>query len=291
MLRFAKLRRYAMQTMNFMGGFRMNRFKLLPVLLAFTLAACGVEQPTSKFPYPPQFVQAEDVSLYTLPAPPQPGSKEYKREIKGIIAQQKTLTADDIATIEKEAHIEPQMLVEPVLGEQFTPEAFPAMYTLLKHAASDAWRINDTIQDHWKETRPWLADQRVARHVEYIDRPGYPSGHTVTNTVWALILGHMMPCQEKALLNRAEEIGYHRVEGGAHFPHDIEAGKKLARVIYHRMLENNDFHVERDEAERELEQAVKFGIPTAEGETVDTGYIARCGAAVPSEMTPVPTIH
>lgn len=246
---------------------------ILPLL--FLLAACGNPQP-EKFPFPPQFVQPDEVSLYTLPAPPQPGSDIYAQEIKEIVARQRELTPADIARIDAEKTIRPEMLVQPVLGAPFTREKFPALYTLLDHAASDAWRINDRIQDHWKETRPWLADSRVARHVEYIDRPGYPSGHTVTNGVWAHILADLMPCEEDDLFERAWAVGYHRVDGGAHFPHDVEAGKKLARVIYHRMLEDDAFLSERAAARAELQDGVKFGVPMPNGMVMDPGYIARC---------------
>lgn len=260
--------------------------RLIALSTILLLTACGGSPSGDKFPYPPQFVQLEQVSDSTLPAPPQPGSATYKREIKEIIARQKNLDKDEMAQIEHESRIVPEMLTLPVLGDNFTEENFPATYTLLKHAGSDAWRINDNIQNRWQQKRPFIADTRVKRFVEPIDRPGYPSGHTVTNTVWALVLGDMMPCTTRMLLNRASEIGYHRVDGGAHFPHDIEAGKKLARVIYHRMLENQDFLAERDEAQRELDANMPYGIPLKRGDTVesiDPGYIARCGAKPPLE--------
>lgn len=259
----------------------MHLTKLAPLFLAIALTACG-SQPT-KFPYPPQFVQPEEVSLYTLPAPPQPGSAEYKRSVNEILALQAQLTPAQIADIRKEVKILPEMLIQPVLGEEFTADAYPALYTLLRHAGSDAWRINDRIQDHWGEVRPYLADRRIQRYVEPITRPGYPSGHTVTNHVWAHILADLMPCQEDALFERAYAVGKNRVLGGAHFPHDVVAGKRLATVIYHRMLEDNQFRMERDAAQAELNRALRYGIPHADA--TDTGFVARCA---PDTR---PTIH
>lgn len=265
----------------------MKLIKLAPFVVALTLAACGTATP-DKFPYPPQFVQPEEVSLYTLPAPPQPGSAEYKKSVNWIIAAQSKLTPTQITDIKHEVSIQPEMLVEPVLGDEFTAEKFPALYALLKHAGSDAWRINDRIQDHWKETRPYMADSRITRYVEPITRPGYPSGHTVTNHVWAHILADLMPCQETALFKRALAVGHNRVLGGAHFPHDVAAGKKLATVIYHRMLEDNQFRMERDAAERELQSALRYGIPSASADATDTGYIARCA---PVARPQAPVLH
>lgn len=264
----------------------MKKFMQLAALgLAITLTACGTAQP-EKFPYPPQFVEPEQVSVYTLPAPPQPGSAEYKKSVNWIIATQKKLTPAQIAEIKHEVTIKPEMLVIPVLGDGFTAENFPALYTLLKHAASDAWRINDMVQDHWNETRPYLADARIKRYVEPITRPGYPSGHTVTNHVWAYILADLLPCQEDALFTQAFAVGNNRVLGGAHFPHDVEAGKKLARVIYHRMLESGEFRYERDEAEAELLSKLRYGVPMEAGMEEDTGLIARC-TQVPRLAVPV----
>jgi hypothetical protein len=78
------------------------------------------------------------------------------------------------------------------------------------------------------------------------------------------------------------------VLGGAHFPHDVEAGKKLARVIYHRMLENNDFHMERDAAIDELNRALRYGVPADGADAGDTGFIARCA---PMARPEAPTLH
>lgn len=261
--------------------------KLAPVFFALALTACGTAQP-EKFPYPPQFVQPEQVSVHVLPAPPQPGSAEYKRSVQWILDAQAKLTPAQIDAIRHEVTIKPEMLVEPVLGDDFTAEKFPALYTLLKHAASDAWRINDQIQDHWKETRPYLADKRVKRYVEPITRPGYPSGHTVTNHVWAHILSDMMPCQEQALFAQAYAVGLNRVLGGAHFPHDVEAGKKLATYLYHRMLESNEFLMERDAASAELQHYLRYGVPMAAGMESNTGIVASCP---PVKRPAAPTLH
>ena len=235
----------------------LTKLRQLSVLfLALTLAACG-SQPASKYPYPPQFVSTADVTVNTLPAPPQPGSSEYKKEIKDILRRQAALTPAQIAAIQDEIHIRPEMLVEPVMGAQFTPENLPKLYALLDRAQSDSWRIGDVIQDRWNETRPWLADPRVKRYVEEIHRPGYPSGHTTTNMVWALMLSDMAPKQSDALISRAWQIGQHRVDGGAHFPHDIEAGKRLARIIYAHMRMTPDYGAAQNEAQLELDDFVR----------------------------------
>lgn len=221
---------------------------LLPLLVVLT--ACGSS--SQKFPYPPQFVSTDDVPVRALPVPPPKYSTRYNAEIDEVLTRQAHLTAEQKKVIREENHIKPEMMVLPVLGPRYTAERYPAMYTLLKHAASDAWRIGDAAQDYWESPRPWYADARVALLVPAIDRPGYPSGHTTTNTVWAYVLSDLFPRHEEALFARAMEIGNHRIDGGAHFPHDVEGGRKLAGIIYGKMQESPQFQEELAAARAEL---------------------------------------
>jgi len=225
---------------------------------ALILATCLIATACAdKFPYPPQFVTPEEISMNALPTPPAPDSKTFKNELNTIIATQKKLTQKEKDVIAAEDHIAPQMMVLPVLGKHYTEEKYPALYTLLRHAASDAWRIGDETQDHWNSPRPWYTDSRVTLYVKPITRPGYPSGHTVTNTVWAHVLSDLFPAKKAALLKRASDIGNHRVKAGAHFPHDVEGGKKLAGVIATTMKKSPDYQRELAAAKAELKAPAK----------------------------------
>lgn len=219
--------------------------------LLVVLAACGS---VDKYPYPPQFVDVDAVPTRALDAPPAKFSAEYNNEIKTIIARQAKLTDAQKEVIAAENHISPEMIVYPVLGKQYSQERYPALYALLKHAASDAWRIGDAAQDYWQSPRPWYADSRVQLLVPSITRPGYPSGHTTTNTVWAYVLAELFPEKREQLLARALEIGNHRIDGGAHFPHDIAGGRKLAKIIYYKMRETDAYRSELSAARDELKE-------------------------------------
>lgn len=227
---------------------KLRRLFLLPLLALLT--ACGGE----KFPYPPQFVTPDDVPPHVLAVPAPKYSTSYDQQIEEIIRRQATLTDAQKVVLREENHITPEMVVKPVLGAKYTPDAYPVLYTLLKHAASDAWRIGDRAQDYWQTPRPWYADARVQLLVPYITRPGYPSGHTVTNHVWAHVLSELFPQKRDALFARAWEIGQHRIDGGAHFPRDVEAGKYLAEVIYAHMKKVPAFQQELAAAKAELKK-------------------------------------
>jgi len=212
------------------------------------LVACA---PADKYPYPPQFVSAEDVPPTVLPAPPEVGSAAYRKGLNTVLTRQRHLSPQAIATLKAEDAIAPLMLAEKILSEN----NFPIVYSHLRRAGSDAWRINDAAQDYWQSPRPWYADDRVTLHVHHITRPGYPSGHTVTNSVWAHVLGDMLPCKREGLFARARAIGYHRVDAGAHFPFDVVAGENLAKAIYNQIVLSPDYQQEHAAARQELARA------------------------------------
>ncbi|MES2984651.1 MAG: phosphatase PAP2 family protein [Pseudomonadota bacterium] len=248
------------------------RHLLLPLLLTLTACAGG-----DKYPYPRQFVGVEDVGVRVLGTPPAPHTKIYDAEIDGILARQAALTDAQKATILAEDHIHPGMLIEPVLGAGYDKDTHPALFTLLAHAASDAWRTGDAMQDYWKRDRPWVADHRVQLYTKPITRPSYPSGHTTTNTVWAYVLGDLFPKKRDALLARASEIGFHRVDGGVHFPHDVAGGKRLAYLLYTKMRSNPDYQRELKAARLELELASPTGeMPLPRGTVCAMPHQAGC---------------
>jgi acid phosphatase (class A) len=156
-----------------------------------------------------------------------------------------------------EDSVKVEMIVKPILGERYTPEAYPALFTVLGHAQSDAWRIGDHVQDFWGRTRPWLTDNRVQLLTKKITRPSYPSGHTNTNHVWAHVLSELFPAKRKALFDKAYSIGMNRMKGGVHYPSDIEGGKRLAAMIFEKMKANPQFQAELAAARAELKAPMR----------------------------------
>lgn len=239
----------------------LRRLFMLSALLALTACAGNGE----KYPFPPQFVEA--IPATVLAAPASKSSAQEKKEIAGILARQATITETEKATILAEDHISPRMILEPVLGTNYTDASHPALFTLLRHAASDAWRIGDATQDYWQRTRPWLADSRVQLLVSSIKRPSYPSGHSTTNHVWAHVLAELFPTKREALFARAYAIGIHRTEAGVHFPSDVVAGKKMAAIIYNKMRVNPAFKADLAAARGELKapKAANDNAPRLQG--------------------------
>ena len=236
---------------------RSTRTRWLIVPLLLLVAACDSPQTTAThYPYAPQFVAPSDVPPRLLEIPPAPDSAKAMHEIDSIIATQKKLTDADKAAIKAEDHIDATMITLPVLGAQYSEANYPAMYVLLHHAASDAWRDADYAQDYWQRHRPWTVDERVELLANPITRPSYPSGHSTTNYVWANVLSDLFPEKQEAFYTRAHEIGMHRVAAGVHYPSDVEAGKRYAAFIYDKMSKTPQYKAELAAAHAEINAAI-----------------------------------
>jgi len=229
----------------------LTHWLILPLMLALTACASG-----DKFPFSPQFVDVTDVPPTALAAPPTPDSAIQKKEIAYIIAAQAKLSDAEKAQVMHEDSITPAMLVTPVLGADYTEITHPQLFLLMRRAASDAWRIGDNTQNYWNRTRPWLTDRRVQLLVKPITRPSYPSGHTVTNHIWAHVLSELFPNKKAAFFKRAYEVGSNRMLGGVHYPSDVAAGKKLAAAIYQAMRTKPEFKRALADVRTELNKPV-----------------------------------
>ncbi len=69
----------------------------------------------------------------------------------------------------------------------------------------------------------------------------YPSGHAMLSELFALVLTDLYPKQKKALAARSRRIAHHRVLAGMHHPSDIEAGRKLAGLVYAEMKKSPEY--------------------------------------------------
>ena len=74
--------------------------------------------------------------------------------------------------------------------------------------------------------RPFATDPALQPCIERPTNGSYPSGHAAWAEMTGLILANMFPDRKTAIMDRAEEIAWHRVVGGVHYPTDIAAGRE-----------------------------------------------------------------
>jgi len=210
---------------------------LFVLLLAALPAHTGAATPDKAY-----FLNPADLPPQLLPPPPSEGSKAGKQEAAAVEQAQRHIDKNDKAAMANEQHIALEDMTQ-LLGSGFTRDRLPKTFALLDDVFSDTRQIVEADKNFWHTRRPYLVDPRVKLLIDPIDTsPAYPSGHTALTRVIAEVLGMLYPDKLDMLRQRAEDIAWHRVEAGVHYPSDLEGGRLLAMLIVGGLLQNDDFH-------------------------------------------------
>jgi acid phosphatase (class A) len=178
-------------------------------------------------------------------------SKEYKKELSQIIAIQSKIDLDELELSAQEKNFTALTLIKRA-NISANPKKNPQLFALLKNVTDTSISVTDDFKNHFKTTRPYLADSRVKMLISPSKGYAYPSGHTTGSYIYAHVLGMIYPKKYSKLKEIAEEIAQHRVLVGMHFPHDIEGGKKLALLITGALTANNNFQQDLLKAKKEI---------------------------------------
>jgi acid phosphatase (class A) len=224
---------------------RLRPFLTLLVLL------CSIGFPANAPESASYCVSSSDLPPVLLPLPYTEDSAEWKKDIQTVIAVQQHISANDLAALRDEQRMRVE-LVTSVLGPDFTREKKPATFALLDHVTNDVTTISEADKKYWHIKRPYLEDPHVKLLVDPIDSsPAYPSGHTAESRVLAEVLGMLYPGKLATLRARADQIAWHRVEAGVHYPHDLDGGRLLAMLITGAMVKCDAFQTDLAAARKE----------------------------------------
>lgn len=229
------------------------RSRFLPFLayvILFTGAVCAITADLQAEAY--TYIAPQTLPPQLLPPPPEEGTESWRREIDGVLAAQKNISATDLAALRDEQYMRLELMTS-VIGPDFTAQRFPKCFDLINRAMRDSGAITEADKQFWHTRRPYLADSHVQLLVKPLDKsPAYPSGHTSGTRVLAEILGLLYPQKLDALRSRAAAIAWHRVEAGVHYPVDVRGGDELAMLIVGALLNNADFQSDLDAAREEI---------------------------------------
>ncbi|MEO8466200.1 MAG: phosphatase PAP2 family protein [Gammaproteobacteria bacterium] len=204
------------------------------------LPAAGQPSPTvSRPPIVSGYLQPEQRPDHTLflPAPPAPESilgtadmAVYRstRALEGGARWQ--LAAHDADIAQRDILRDFKCSLGVDLG------AVPASATtrFLTRASADLFPLIGASKDYYKRPRPFLIEKLPLCIVpsEELARGGsYPSGHSATGWLYALLLAEAAPDHAAAILGRGRAYGESRVVCGVHYLSDIEGGRTLATVL------------------------------------------------------------
>lgn len=204
---------------------------------------------------------ASPVFREALPQPPTPDSLAAQSDLETVLQVQAWRTPDQVALAQRLVLEDPFSFSE-VLGAQFNSQNFPRTADLLKTVLTDSYAVSLTLKDVFIRKRPHLDDPRVKPCVELSTSPSYPSGHATRAYLTATLLAGLFPDRQEALLAFARKAAWARVQGGIHFPTDLEGGRLLAAALAAELQKSAAFRLRLDACMAEIaSQAQKEAVP------------------------------
>jgi len=148
------------------------------------------------------------------------------------------------------------------LGVDLGAVPAPATTRFLTRASADLFPLVGASKDYYKRPRPFLVENLPLCIVpsEELARGGsYPSGHSATGWLYALLLAEAAPDHAAAIMGRGRAYGESRVVCGVHYLSDIEGGRTLATTLVAAQSGSAEFAADLAAARSEVGTLLKNG--------------------------------
>jgi acid phosphatase (class A) len=138
----------------------------------------------------------------------------------------------------------------------------PALSHVLRRSMIDLSGIIGPSKERYARPRPFLVEEAplCVTPSEALARSGsYPSGHSATGWLYALVLAELVPDRAAEILARGRAIGESRVVCGVHFVSDVDAGRTAAAAVVAALNGAADFYTDLAAARAEVDAARSGG--------------------------------
>jgi acid phosphatase (class A) len=219
---------------------------LVSLTLTLTIAPLHADEPR-------YFTTDQLDPVAVLPPPPAPGSAEEAADLATTVAVHKACNPADLAAAKSQENFNVYAFA-PIIGPFFQRDTLPATQAFFHRVHKTTEEIQNAAKIAFHRTRPYVLDHSLAED-QPEDSYSYPSAHSTSSTVCALILADLFPEKRDEILALGRTIGWHRVQYGKHYPTDIYAGRVLAQAIVRQLKGNPAFQRDLAAAKTELTAA------------------------------------
>ena len=206
------------------------------------------------------YMTPSEVDFATLiPPPPSETSALGKLDDQFILDAQKNMTPQKMADIQRDFAQDVFVVGQPVLGASFNKEKLPMTAAFFAKVVKEAGVGVGPLKQKYKKIRPFQYDKNI-HTPENIAKgsmgPTYPSGHSTTGALSAILLSQMVPEKRDALYERGWEYGTNRVISGAAYPSDWDAAHMIAELAVFQMEKNPDFQADFQAVKAEVRKGM-----------------------------------
>ena len=195
-------------------------------------------------------------TLVILPSAPANDSEQTKAELAELHKIEETRTPERMALAKADDAEEDMFIFAGVMGPGFSAANLPLTAKLSAKLHNDESVFSDPNKSHWNRPRPPALDPTLHPICKASNSGAYPSGHTLTGYLEALVLIAMVPEKRDAIFARLDEYGYSRLVCGVHYRSDLEASKRLGYAMIGLLMTNPAFKAEFEPAKAEVRKAL-----------------------------------
>ena len=206
-------------------------------LVAVSIAAM------SAFAAPYCGVEALPDLIKCLPAPPEPGSADFARDVARYEWGKEQRKDPERAALARHDSVWSYATVADAFskpfGTEISPTNTPSTWKLLEDSLSttDQMRVAPKAFYHRRRPFAYFNEEPLCPKEDGVwrDEGSYPSGHTMRSMVAALILAEINPAKADEIIVRAMQYGESRVIAGAHWQSDVDMTRIAAAIAYSRL--------------------------------------------------------
>ena len=197
--------------------------------------------------------------IHLLAPPPDEGSAEDQADLRAVLAAQAAAGPGRRAQATADTHETVYDMFGVTLGPGFDKAALPATTRLFGRLGITEASVTDPVKPLFHRVRPWIAHPEVEAIAPPTRTFSYPSGHATRVTMAAIVLSSMVPEQQRAIWQRADDYAQSRVVGGMHYPSDVQASGRAGTAIIAAIQSQQEFYADVAAATNELRPALGLG--------------------------------
>lgn len=179
------------------------------------------------------------------------GSEAQQRDERELLVRQAKRSESDCVRARSEVYVTLPVFFGGNIGLLSDAET-NILSPFFAKVRNDADYYIQMLKKEFQRKRPHLYVGGISPCVPKEVTAAYPSGHATLSKLFALILSDFFPDRKAALLARADQISLDRVISGMHHPSDIEAGKRLAGLVYSVLKHSSEYNSLFAEISRKL---------------------------------------
>ena len=264
-------------------------------LVAVSIAAM------SAFAAPYCGVEALPDLIKCLPAPPEPGSADFARDVARYEWGKEQRKDPERAALARHDSVWSYATVADAFskpfGTEISPTNTPSTWKLIEDSLSttDQMRVAPKAFYHRRRPFAYFNEEPLCPKEDGVwrDEGSYPSGHTMRSMVAALILAEINPAKADEIIVRAMQYGESRVIAGAHWQSDVDMTRIAAAIAYSRLHTLPAFLSQLELAKKEF-AALRSGgrqLDSHRGGSDKYPYLSQQIAVLVATNTPICRSH